>query len=175
MPRRLRESHAEDLIAEHPRGRGWNLVDFDAVERQYVLPSGNKADYVFKVDDKIVAVLEVKRPGRDLYAALAQARQYADEIRSANLGDAHLLFSADGYNWLRQNLAARTLPERLADEKAGAIRDLVDSLPTEVRQAIEAIVTEYGSLNQKELLDLVYRRYPEYTVNSKRPGWSSSG
>ena len=29
MPRILRESHAEDLIAEHLRARGWVLTDFD--------------------------------------------------------------------------------------------------------------------------------------------------
>jgi len=62
----------------------------------------------------------------------------------------------------------------LADEKAEAIHDLVDSLPAEVRQGTEAIVTEYGSLDQKDLLDVVYRRYPEYTVNSERPGWDSN-
>lgn len=109
----LRESHAEDLIAEHLRDQGWTLTDFDTIERQFVLPSGHKADYIFKLDGRIVAVLEVKRPGRDLYAALAQARQYADEIRTAGLGDAYLLFASDGYQWRRQNLAARTLPERL--------------------------------------------------------------
>ncbi len=111
----LRESHAEDLIAEHLRARGWRLTDFDVVERQFVLPSGKTADYVFKLDGRIMAVLEAKRPGRDLYGALAQAREYAEEIRAVGLGDAHLLFAADGYNWLRQNLAARTLPERLTE------------------------------------------------------------
>jgi len=115
MTYRLRESHAEDLINEHLRDRGWDLVDFSSVERQFVLPSGRKVDYVFKLDGQIAAVLEVKRPSLDLYAALAQARQYANEIRAAGLGDAHLLFAADGYNWLRQNLAARTLPERLLE------------------------------------------------------------
>lgn len=33
----------------------------------------------------------------------------------------------------------------LADEKVGTIRDLVDSWPTEIRQGIETIVTEYGA------------------------------
>jgi type I restriction enzyme R subunit len=109
----LRESHAEDLIAEHLRDQGWNLVDFSSVERQYVLPSGNRADYVFKIDGEILAVLEAKRPDSDLNAALSQASNYAQEIRVAGLGEANLLFASDGYQWRRQNLAARTLPERL--------------------------------------------------------------
>lgn len=113
MPVILRESHAEDLINEHLRDRGWDLVDFSSIEREYVLPSGREADYVFKIDGKIVAVLEAKRPGKDLNAALVQARGYAQEIQEARLGEANLLFASDGYHWQRQNLAARTLPERL--------------------------------------------------------------
>jgi type I restriction enzyme R subunit len=109
----LRESHAEDLINEHLLNRGWDLVDFSSIERKYVLPSRHEADYVFKLDGKIVAVLEAKRLGKDLNAALAQARGYAREIRDAGLGEANLLFASDGYHWRRQNLAARTLPERL--------------------------------------------------------------
>jgi len=56
----------------------------------------------------------------------------------------------------------------LAQDQADTVRDLVDSVPADVRQAVDAIIEEYASLNQKQLLDLVYRLYPEYTVNTER-------
>jgi type I restriction enzyme S subunit len=55
----------------------------------------------------------------------------------------------------------------LVQGQTDAIRDLVDSLPLKVRQAVDAVIGQYGDLSQKQLLDLVYQRYPEYAVNSE--------
>lgn len=108
----IREKGAETLIEENLRERGWNLADFGTIQKGYKLPSGNEADYVLLLSENPVAILEAKRPGKDLNAALEQARGYAEELKQMGI-EIGLLFASDGYLWLRQNLAARTLPERL--------------------------------------------------------------
>lgn len=106
---KLKEREAEVLIEEHLRDQGWNLTDFSSLRRRYTLPSGEEADYAFLINGKPVAFLEAKRPGRSLEAALAQAKGYAQQPGVA----VTLTFSSDGKTFLRQNLAARTLPEKL--------------------------------------------------------------
>jgi type I restriction enzyme S subunit len=55
----------------------------------------------------------------------------------------------------------------LVQDQADTVHDLADGLPANVCQAVDAVIEEYASLNQKQLLDLVYRQYSEYTVNNK--------
>jgi len=55
----------------------------------------------------------------------------------------------------------------LVQNQTDTIRDLVDSLPPKVRQAVDAVIGKYSELSQNQLLDMVYRRYPEYTVNNE--------
>lgn len=55
----------------------------------------------------------------------------------------------------------------LVQNQTDTIHDLVDSLSPKVRLAVDAVIGEYGNLSQNRLLDMVYRRYPEYTVNSE--------
>ncbi|MBI1878384.1 MAG: DEAD/DEAH box helicase family protein, partial [Chloroflexi bacterium] len=62
---------------------------------------------------KVAAILEAKRPGRDLYAALEQARTYAQRYTAASKNEVSLIFASDGLTYLRQNLKANTLPEKL--------------------------------------------------------------
>lgn len=58
----------------------------------------------------------------------------------------------------------------LVQSQTAAIHDLGDNLPSEARQAADAVIGQYGNLSQKQLLDLVYQRYPEYAINSQRRG-----
>jgi len=106
MPRET-EKNAETLIQENLHAQGWDLTDFDTLTKGYTIPSGKEADYAVLFDGKPVAIIEAKKPGKDLYAALAQAKDYASEIGVI------LIFASDGEKILRQNLQARTLPEEI--------------------------------------------------------------
>jgi uncharacterized protein (DUF488 family) len=44
------------------------------------------------------------------------------------------------------------------------------NLPRNVTQDIHYVATEYGNLSSQDLLDLVYDKYPWFTVNSDLPG-----
>lgn len=110
----INEDEAELLIEEHLRERGWNLTDFTVTRKRWrTCLDGEEADRVFLHDDKVVAILEAKKPGRDLWAALDQAKGYARAYRRNAGGDVPLLFASDGKIFLRQNLKANTLPERI--------------------------------------------------------------
>lgn len=106
---RIKEREAEALIEDHLQQQGWNLTDFSVLRRQYTLPSGEEADYAFLINGKPAAFLEAKRPGKSLEAALGQAKGYAQQ---PGVG-VTLIFSSDGKKFLRQNLAARTLHEKV--------------------------------------------------------------
>lgn len=112
----LNEDEAELLIEEHLRERGWNLTDFESTRKRWRDKlNGEEADRVFLRDGHVVAVLEAKKPGKDLWAALEQARQYARAYRD-NTGHAIMIvFASDGTTYLRQNLKANTLPEKITD------------------------------------------------------------
>ncbi len=108
------EKDAETVIQEHLRERGWNLTDLRILRKGYRdFLNGEEADYAFLLDNNAVAFLEAKRPGKDLYAALEQARGYAQLYSSSSGHEVSLLFASDGLTYLRQNLKANTLPEKL--------------------------------------------------------------
>jgi len=66
------EADAETLIEEHLRQRGWDLTDFTLTRKQWREHLGGEAaDRVFLYDGQVVAILEAKKPGKDLWAALA--------------------------------------------------------------------------------------------------------
>lgn len=104
---RQTEKNAETLIQEYLQAQGWDLTDFKTLTKGYRLPSGKEADYAVLFDSKPVSIIEAKKPGKDLCAALAQAKDYGSEIGVT------LIFASDGENILRQNLQARTLPEKI--------------------------------------------------------------
>ena len=108
----ISEADAKTLIDEHLRERGWNLKDFSILRKEYTTPYGNSTDYVFLKEGVPFAILEAKKPGKDLYGALQQAKNYAKEFIEHNI-DIFLIFASDGKTFLKQNLKARTLPERI--------------------------------------------------------------
>ncbi|MER3466168.1 MAG: restriction endonuclease subunit R, partial [Armatimonadota bacterium] len=61
------------------------------------------------------AILEAKKPRKDLWAALDQAKRYAGAYKRNTGYDVPLLFASDGQIYLRQNLKANTLPERISN------------------------------------------------------------
>ncbi|MGD0625234.1 MAG: restriction endonuclease subunit R, partial [Thermodesulfobacteriota bacterium] len=110
----INEDEAEILVEEHLRKRGWDITDFTVTRkrwRDYL--DGDEADRVFLHAGKAIAILEAKKPGRDLWAALEQAKAYARAYKRNTAGDISLLFASDGKVFLRQNLKANTLPERI--------------------------------------------------------------
>ncbi len=106
------EEDAKTLIDEHLRNRGWNLTDFSKIRKEYPTPAGRPVDYIFFDKNGKIAILEAKKPGKDLYGALEQAKDYAKEFQDVGV-DISLIFSSDGKTFLKKNLRARTLPERI--------------------------------------------------------------
>ncbi|MCD6100055.1 MAG: DEAD/DEAH box helicase family protein [Candidatus Marinimicrobia bacterium] len=107
------EEDAKTLIDEHLRSRGWNLTDFSKIRKEYPTPARRPVDYIFfDKNGKPIAILEAKKPGKDLYGSLEQAKDYAKEFQDDGV-DISLIFSSDGKTFLKKNLKARTLPERI--------------------------------------------------------------
>ena len=112
----INEDEAEILIEEHLRQRGWDITDFTVTRKRWRGHlDGEEADRVFLHDGKVVAILEAKRPGKDLWAALEKAKGYARTYKHNTGHDVPLLVASDGEVFLRQNLKANTLPERIVD------------------------------------------------------------
>src|SRR5580658_4730979 len=112
MPR-INEDEAEILFEEHLRERGWNLTDLTVTRKRWRENlDGEEADRIFLHEARIVAILEAKKPGKDLWAALEQAKGYARTYKKNTGHFVSLLFASDGKVFLRQNLKANTLPER---------------------------------------------------------------
>ena len=110
----LNEDEAELLIEEHLRERGWNITDFAVTRKRWREHlDGEEVDRVFLREGRIVAILEAKKPDKDLWAALEQAKGYARIYKRNTAQDVPLLFASDGQIYLRQNLKANTLPERI--------------------------------------------------------------
>lgn len=113
---RINEDEAELLIEEHLRERGWNLTDFTVTRKRWREHlNGEEADRVFFHEGRLAVILEAKKPGKDLWAALEQAKRYARTYKEATGHDVPLIFASDGHIFLRQNLRANTLPERTAN------------------------------------------------------------
>jgi len=112
--RPINEDEAEILVEKHLREQGWDITDFTATRKRWRDHlDGEEADRVFLQDGRIVAILETKRPGKDLWAALEQAKGYARTYKKKTGHDVPVLFASDGAVFLRQNLKANTLPERI--------------------------------------------------------------
>jgi len=111
----INEDEAEILIEEHLRERGWDIADFTTTRKRWRDHlDGDEADRVFLFQGNPVAILEAKKPGKDLWAALEQAKTYARKYaRNTGPNVISLLFASDGKTFLRQNLKANTLPERI--------------------------------------------------------------
>jgi len=114
--RPINEDEAELLIEEHLRERGWDITDFTITRKRWRDHlDGEEADRVFLHEGQVVAILEAKKPGKDLWAALEQAKGYARTYKKNTGHDVPLLFASDGKVYLRQNLKANTLPERITN------------------------------------------------------------
>jgi type I restriction enzyme R subunit len=114
--RLINEDEAELLIEEHLRERGWDITDFTITRKRWRDHlDGEEADRVFLHEGQVVAILEAKKPGKDLWAALEQAKGYARTYKKNTGHDVPLLFASDGKVYLRQNLKANTLPERITN------------------------------------------------------------
>jgi len=112
----INEDEAELLIEEHLRERGWDITDFTVTRKRWRDHlDGEEADRVFLHDGKVAAILEAKRPGKDLWAALEKAKDYARTYGSKTGHDVPLVFASDGRIFLRRNLKANTLPERITN------------------------------------------------------------
>jgi type I restriction enzyme R subunit len=112
----INEDEVELLIEEHLRQRGWDITDFSVTRKRFRDHlDGEEADRVFLYDGRVVAILEAKKPGKDLWAALEQAKRYARAYKKNTGHDVPLIFASDGTIFLRQNLKANTLPERIQD------------------------------------------------------------
>jgi type I restriction enzyme R subunit len=153
--RQINEDEAELLIEEHLRERGWNIADFAVTRKRWRDHlEGEEADRVFLHEGQVVAILEAKKPGKDLWAALDQAERYARAYKRNTGHEVALLSASDGKVYLRQNLKANTLPERIphfptpaefgeffrpqATELHGTLRDYQRVAVSQVLGAVQA-------------------------------------
>lgn len=144
----LSEEDAKTLIDERLRSRGWNLTDFSKIRKEVTLPSGERADYIFFIDGKAIAIIEAKQSLRDLVKGLHQAKNYVmNQVNMEALKNIVLIFSSEGTTFIKQNLRARTLPERL------------DVFPTP--QELEEI---FHPISDKLTLKYPLRKYQEIAV-----------
>lgn len=113
---RINEAEAELLIEAHLQDRGWDVTDFTVTRKHWREHlDGEEADRIFLRGGKVVAILEAKKPGRDLWAALEQTRAYTRAYKRNTGHEITLVFASDGKTFLRQNLKANTLPERISN------------------------------------------------------------
>jgi type I site-specific restriction endonuclease len=102
--RAINEDEAELLIEEHLRTQGWNLTDCTLTRKHWREHlDGEEADRVFLHEGNIVAILEAKKPRKDLWAVLDQAKRYVRTYKKNTGHDILLLFASDG----------RTVPPQL--------------------------------------------------------------
>ncbi|WNC33055.1 MULTISPECIES: DEAD/DEAH box helicase family protein [unclassified Thermosynechococcus] len=151
----INEDEAELLIEEHLRERGWNLTDFTVTRKRWREHlNGEEADRIFFHEEHLAAILEAKKPGKDLWAALEQAKRYARTYKENTGHNVPLIFASDGQIFLRQNLKANTLPERItrfptpaefgeffrpqAVELHGTLRDYQRMAVSQVLAAVQA-------------------------------------
>ena len=107
------EENSKSLIDEHLRALNWNLADFTQITKEYPIPGGERADYAILVNSLPVAIIEAKKQGMDLNAALAQAKNYAKKLNESGK-EVFLIFASDGRTFYRQNLKANTRPEKIS-------------------------------------------------------------
>lgn len=159
----ISEEDAKTLVDEHLRQRGWNLTDFSKIRKEYSTPSGRLVDYVFfDRDGNPAAILEAKKPGKDLYGALEQAKEYTKEFQDVGV-DISLVFSSDGETFIKKNLKARTLPERIAkfptpDEFYEIIQPEIDRVIISLRPyqkvAVSQVISSFISGRDKMYLHM---------------------
>lgn len=151
----ISEQDTNTLIDEHLRARGWDSTDFSTIKRNRSLgemfPSNDfpkearskRPDYAFFLEDNPPVILEAKRPGKDLYGALQEAKAKARLIQLHAGIDVSLIYASDGRKWLRQNLKARTLPEKL------------DQFPTpqEMRESLNPIAEKLNPKHRTRIRD----------------------
>jgi type I restriction enzyme, R subunit len=124
----INEAEAEILIEEHLRERGWNITDIAITRKRWRDHlDGEEADRVFLHEGKVVAILEAKKLWKALWAALEQAMGYARAYKRNTGGDVPLLFASDGAIYLRQNLKANTLPERISAFPPLGVRQILST------------------------------------------------
>lgn len=79
---RINEAEAELIIEQHLREQGWDIIAFTMTRKRWREGlDGEEADRVFLHGGKVVAILEAKKPGKDLWAALKQAKAMHGLIR----------------------------------------------------------------------------------------------
>ncbi len=121
----ISEDDAKTLIDLHFVSLGWDIADFNTVKKNWSInrlfprvsipaDEGRKRpDYTILLEGQPVALIEAKHPGKDLQGALQEAKIKADIIKRYAKADIPLIFSSDGKAWLRKNLKARTLSEKI--------------------------------------------------------------
>jgi len=153
----ISEQDANTLIDEHLRSRGWDLTDFSVIRRNRSLgelfpqfkdrfpkeAAAKRPDYAFFFEGNPPVLLEAKRPHKDLYGALQEAKEKAKLIKEHTGIDVSLICASDGRKWLRQNLRARTLPEKL------------DQFPTpeEFRESLNPVSAKLNPKHQSTIRD----------------------
>ena len=93
----INEDEAEILIEEHLRQRGWDVANFTVTRKRWRDHlDGDEADRVFLHEGRLAAILEAKKPDKDLWGALEQAKGYARTYKRNSGQDVPLLFASDG-------------------------------------------------------------------------------
>ena len=100
----INEAEAEVLIEEHLRERGWDITDFTVTRKHWRDHlDGDEADRVFLYDGNVVAILEAKKPGKDLWAAWSRARAMREPTSATLETTSHFSLQA-----MERSIFART-------------------------------------------------------------------
>lgn len=109
----ITEKSAETLIQEHLRERKWPITDLAVITKGFKEKlDGQETEYAIVRDGRPAAFIETKRPGRDLWTALDQARGYARAYRESTRHAVTFVFASDGTTYVLRNLRANTFPEK---------------------------------------------------------------
>jgi len=165
------EADAITLCDEHLRKLGWNLEKF---KKNHTLKDlfpkisftenegKHRPDYTLILGDKVI-LIEAKKKGVDLRAAIAEARESAKTLRKHGVNVPYI-YACDGQKWYMQNLDANTVETQverfLKPEEVSVTLNPVSSsinaldLRNYQKIAVQQIITSFLSGKKRMLVEM---------------------
>ncbi|BDC00278.1 DEAD/DEAH box helicase family protein [Saccharolobus caldissimus] len=165
------EADAITLIDEHLRNLGWDLKKFRKNHSlKQLFPTINfsekegkhRPDYTLIQGDKVI-LIEAKKKGVDLRAAIAEARESAKILMKYGV-NVPFIYASDGEKWYMQNLQSNTIevpverflkPEEI-EVTLDPISSSINTLDLRYYQkiAVQQIITSFLSGKKRMLVEM---------------------